>query len=69
MCGVDDTTLNSKPINICFGLQKTLIDKYSVSAQLKILLPVDEYQANYDDVKTQLFGDCFVIDVVVMLFY
>ena len=26
-------------------------------------------QADYDEVKTQLFGDCFVIDVVVMLFY
>ena len=26
-------------------------------------------QANQDEVKTQLFGDCFVIDVVVMLFY
>ena len=24
--------------------------------------------ANYDEVKTQLFRDCFVLDVVVMLF-
>ena len=34
----------------------------------KVDIKIDKDQANYDEVKTQLFRDCFVIDVVVMLF-